>query len=233
MEIINEEIKILIVEDQVIVALEIKRSLEKFGFTITDIVTNYYDAIDSVKANEPTIIFMDINLENGKDGIDTAIKIKTIKDIPIIYLTAFSDDTTMYRAIATEPLNYILKPFKIEELKSSILLSIYKIKNKKTHINSNGYKHIGFDYYYDIKNKNLFYKEKHIKLSPNERRFFKLLIDANGNSVSFSYLEEQIWGTKDISESTLRTLVYRLSGKLEFKLIEAIPSFGYRLANKK
>ena len=230
MEIINKNIKILIVEDEVIVALEIKKTLEKYKFSVTDTVTNYYDAIDSVKSNEPDIIFMDIKLENSKDGVKTATKIKTIKDIPIIYLTAFSDEQTIYRAIETQPVSYIIKPFKREELKSSVLLGIYKFNNKDKQISNHSYTNIGYNYYYDFKCSNLFYKDEHIKLSLNERKFIELLIKAKGSELSFEYIEEQIWNDREVSESTLRTLVYRLSAKLEFKLIKSIPSYGYKLA---
>ena len=229
MEIVNENIKVLIVEDEVIVALEIKNALQRYGFTVTDTVTNYYDAIDSVKSNDPTIVFMDINLENSKDGIETAIKIKSIKNIPIVYLTAFSDEKTMFRAIETEPTSYIIKPFKREELKSNILLAMYKLENNKKPIIYNDYYDIGHNHYFDLEKKNLFYKEKHIKLSSNERSFLNLLVLAKGNEVSFSYIEDHIWNGKEVSESTLRTLVYRLSAKLEFKLIKIIPSYGYKL----
>ncbi len=70
---------------------------------------------------------MDINLKNSKDGIETAKEIQKIENIPIIYLTAYSDENTIERAIKTNPISYLLKPFKREELKSTILLGLYKI----------------------------------------------------------------------------------------------------------
>ena len=80
-----EETKILIVEDESIVALDIKSAVLRLGFQVSDTVTNYFDAITSVKANEPDIVLMDINLKNSKDGIETATDIKRIKNIPIVY----------------------------------------------------------------------------------------------------------------------------------------------------
>jgi len=230
MEIINQNIKILIVEDEIIVALEIKRALEIYGFSVTDTVTNSHDAISSVKNILPDIIFMDINLENSKDGIETAIEIQKLSNIPIVYLTAFSDEKTMYRAIETQPMNYIIKPFKREDLKSSVLLSIYKIRNKSNKIINNVCTPIGHNYYFNLKDNDLFYKEKFIKLSKNECKFLRLLVEAKGYEVPFEYIEDYIWNGRGVSDSTLRTLVYRLSAKLEFKLIKKISTYAYKLA---
>jgi DNA-binding response OmpR family regulator len=224
------KIKILIVEDEPIVALDIKNTIMKLGYLVTDIKPNYTDALASIKRDEPDIIFMDIHLENSKDGIEIVKEIKKSKNIPIIYLTAFSDDKTMQKAIETNPVSYIMKPFKRVELKSSILLSIYKMKNIDKMPMDIQYTPIGFDYYYDLKNDNLFYKMQPIQISLNEKKFLRLLITANGQIVPLSTIEEYIWQNSSISDSTFRTLVYRLRSKLEFKIIETIPSFGYRLS---
>lgn len=224
-----QKVKILIVEDEPIVALDIKNTLIKLGQTVTDTVTNYDDTLLSVKENEPDIIFMDIHLENSINGIEIVEKIKKTKDIPVVYLTAFSDDNTMQKAIATNPVSYILKPFKRDELKSSIMLSIYKINNLNKVVLDNKYTSIGFDYYYDLKNDNLFYKDQPIQISINEKKFLRLLIAANGQIVPFRTIEEYIWQNTNMSSSAFRTLVYRLRSKLNFKLIETVPSFGYKL----
>lgn len=221
--------KILVVEDETIVALDIKSALRKLGFEVTATVTNHDDAIKSVKANEPDLILMDINLENSKDGIQTAHDIQKIKNIPILYLTAFSDDETISRAIKTNPVGYLIKPFKREELKSTVQLGLHKIDmTNQTNIDKNC-QHLGFDYYYDLQNQNLFYKTAPIKLSIKENLLLKILVEANGSIVPFSELEYHIWPDDPISNSTLRTLIYRLRTKLEYKLIETIPSFGCKL----
>ena len=223
-------IKILIVEDEPIVALDIKNTLIKLGYSITDIVANYDDAIESVSLNEPDIIFMDIHLENSRNGIEIAKEIAKSKNISIIYLTAFSDDDTMQKAIETNPISYIIKPFKREELKSSILLSIYKMENTSKVLIDTEFTPIGFDYYYDSQNDNLYYKKRPIQISVNEKKFLKLLIEADGQIVPFLTIEEYIWDGSTMSSSAFRTLVYRLRSKLEFKLIETVPSFGYKLS---
>ena len=230
MEIENKT-KILIVEDEKIIALDIKESILDLGFDVTQTVKNYDEAILSIKQNEPDIILMDINLKNSKDGIQTASDIQKIKNIPIIYLTAFCDDNTINRAIKTNPVGYLIKPFKTDELKSTILLGLFKAKQEK-YLETNlikGYKHLGSNYYYDDKKQNLYYESKPIKLTPKEKQLLKLLIDAKGAIVSFDIIEYELWDDTKISSSTLRTLIYRLRTKLEYKLIETILQEGCRL----
>lgn len=224
------KLKVLIVEDEPIVALDIKHTLTQLNCIVTDTVANYKDTLSTVQSNEPNLIFMDIHLHNSKNGIETVKELQKSRDIPVIYLTAFSDEDTMQQAIETNPISYILKPFKREEIKYNILLSIYKMDNLNIPLcTTTNYTPIGFDYYYDLKNNNLFYKHQPIRISENEKKFLKLLISANGKIVPFSTIEEHIWQSNTVSESTFRTLVYRLRSKLEFKLIETIPSFGYKL----
>ncbi len=225
------KIKILVVEDETIVALDIRGGILKMGYEVTDTVTNYDDALNSIKINTPDFIIMDINLENSKDGIDTAHDIQKIANIPIIYLSAFSDDDTINRAVETNPLGYLIKPFKREELKTTIRLGLYKISNQNNmNFKSNCFK-LGFDYYYDLAKEKLFYKSIPIRLSKNENQLLRILIDTKGGLVSFEDIEHAIWPDAPISDSTLRTLIYRLRTKLEYKLVETIPTFGCKLTN--
>ncbi len=125
-----DKIDILIVEDEAIVALEIKRTILKIGFGVSNMVTNYNDALASIKEQTPDIIILDIHLRNSKDGIETAKEIQKISNIPIIFLTAFSNDETIERAIETNPIGYIVKPFKRADIKSTLKLAIHKINHR-------------------------------------------------------------------------------------------------------
>lgn len=221
--------KILIVEDEMIVALEMKRCLEKLNFEITNMAKNYNTAINSVRINKPDIILMDINLKNSKDGIETTKKIHSIDKIPVIYITAFCDENTINRAIETNPVSYLIKPFKREELKSNILLGLYKkSQNNKSYSNTNKI-NLGLDYYFSYDKDQLFYKEILIKLSTKENLLLKILIEARGKIVPFEELESFIWPAHSVSKSTLRTLIYRLRSKLEYKLIETISVVGCKI----
>jgi two-component system, response regulator PdtaR len=103
--------KLLIVEDESIVALELESRLTDLGYSVCGIVASGEDAINLAIAEKPNIILMDINIKGPIDGVVTAEKIKEIIDIPIIFLTAFTDSNTLQRAKITEPYGYIVKPF--------------------------------------------------------------------------------------------------------------------------
>lgn len=221
--------KVLIVEDETIVALEIKKVLEKLDFIVTDMATGYDSALESVKRTKPDIILMDIDLRDDKDGIDVAIQIQKNNNIPIIYTTAYSDEKTLNRAIETNPVTYLIKPFKREELKSNILLGIYKSKNEVVPAIDKSLMRLGFDYYFDKVNDKLYYKDMFIKLGLKERQLLRILIRANGAIVTFEDLEYKIWHNHTISNSTLRTLIYRLRSKLHYDLIETISNVGCRV----
>ena len=108
-------------------------------------------------------------------------------------------------------------------------MSVYKINNSNNQDINYKYNHIGSDYYFDMEHSNLYFKDQPIQLSVNEKKFLKILIEANGQIVDADKIQEQIWPDSDISDSAFRTLLYRLRIKLEYKLIETIPSFGYKL----
>ena len=96
--------------------MDIQRRLKKLGYDVPAIVCSGEEAIKKVKENKPDLVLMDINLHGEMDGIETASKIHSFSDIPVIYLTAYSDDKTLERAKITEPFAYMIKPFKDREL---------------------------------------------------------------------------------------------------------------------
>ncbi|WP_333805525.1 response regulator [Sulfurospirillum sp.] len=221
--------KLLIVEDESIVALDIKNALVKLGHEVIACVTNADDAIACIKNNRPDIIIMDIHLNHSKDGIETAEEIQRIAHIPIIYLTAFADDETISRAVKTNPIGYLIKPFKREELKSTILLGLHKKTMAEGTVVDAYLTPLGSNYSYDLHGEQLFYNTIPIKLSINENLLLKILIEAKGKVISFTELEYFIWPNSPISRSTLRTLIYRTRAKLEYKIIETIPFVGCKL----
>lgn len=119
-------LKILIVEDEKIVALDIKNTVKKLGYDVVDVVSSGERAIRSVHEVKPDLILMDIVLKGNIDGIEAAEKILSEFNIPIVYLTAYSDHKTISRAKVTEPFGYILKPFDERELGTGIEIAVYK-----------------------------------------------------------------------------------------------------------
>lgn len=117
-------LNILVVEDERITARDIKYSLEKLGYCVPAVVSRGEDAIEGSADYHPDLVLMDIVLKGEIDGIEAADIIRDRYHIPVIFLTAYSDDDTLKRAGITEPFGYILKPFDDRELHSSIQIAI-------------------------------------------------------------------------------------------------------------
>jgi len=122
----NVNAKILIVEDERIVALDISATLKTLGYKIAGIAVSGNEAQDIVVKEKPDLILMDISLKGELDGIQTAEIIQNNNNIPIIYLTAYADEDTLARAKITEPYGYIIKPYDKKILYSVIEMALYK-----------------------------------------------------------------------------------------------------------
>lgn len=122
---------ILIVEDERIVADDIRMSLERLGYSVCGIVSSGEEAVEKAKGMRPDLVLMDIVLQGKMNGIEAAEVIRSGFDIPIVYLTAYSDHNTLERAKTSEPFGYILKPFEDRDLKTTIEMALYKHKMEK------------------------------------------------------------------------------------------------------
>lgn len=120
------ETKILVVEDEVIMALALENALQSMGYVTMGNVPTGVQAIESVRKNPPDLILMDIKLEGDIDGIETVREIHKFNEIPVIYLTAYSDSDILSRAISTNPYGYLIKPYKIRELQTTIETAVNK-----------------------------------------------------------------------------------------------------------
>lgn len=118
--------KILVVEDEMIISMEIKQKLQAMGYIVTGQAITGESAIQKAGEIQPDLVLMDIRLKGDMDGISAAKRIIELHDLPIIFLTAHSDKATLERAIAVSPSGYLLKPFKERELMTNIEMSLHK-----------------------------------------------------------------------------------------------------------
>lgn len=114
----SETISILLVEDEFVSAMLMQKQLKFIGYALSHHVTTGEDAIDFARQNPPDIILMDIRLAGEIDGIEAAAEIKSVSDIPIIFLTGYDDQTVRERAEKTNPLDFLVKPLEINKLKA-------------------------------------------------------------------------------------------------------------------
>ena len=118
--------KVLIVEDELIVAKDIKHSLERINYEVVGLASDVSEVIELIEEYHPDIVLMDIMLRGGESGIDAAEIIRKQYKIPVIFLTAYADSATLERAKRAESYGYIIKPFKVVDLQTSIELAVYK-----------------------------------------------------------------------------------------------------------
>lgn len=128
----SNKTKILIVEDEMVIAANVSLQLNELGYEVTGIVPRGEEALLHIQENTPDIILLDINLKGNLDGIETAQAMQKTHNIPVIYLTANVDDAHFNRAKATHPYGFIAKPFKKLDLQRAIELTIQQIEINKS-----------------------------------------------------------------------------------------------------
>lgn len=123
--------QILIVEDEVIIAKDLQSMLRRLGYDVPLTVGTGEKAIAAAIANQPDLIVMDINLRGAIDGVQAATTISKQQDVPIVYLTANSDEATMQRAKVTDPFGFLIKPFEERTLHAGIEMALFKHRTEK------------------------------------------------------------------------------------------------------
>ncbi len=124
-------VKVLIVEDEAITALELEYHLQQLGYQVVDKVVSGEQAVRRASALRPDLILMDVHLEGTMDGIEAAQLIRESQDVPVVFLTAFGDEQTLNRANATGPFGYVIKPFQESELRANIEVALSKYRSHR------------------------------------------------------------------------------------------------------
>jgi len=220
--------KILVVEDEPIVAKDISSTLKKLGHEVVGWGINEETTLSLIAEYKPDVVFMDINLEEEVNGIEIAQSIRhDNQTIKIIYLTAYADEKTIDEAVKTSPSGYIVKPFNRKDL--DITLKIALSSGNEDLEGSQALLDLGQGYLYDDKTKSLFYKEIPIALTSSELKLFGICLEYKGKIVSHEQIDEHIWPNKAVSESTRRGLHFRLRTKLNNQLFETVIGVGCRI----
>jgi signal transduction histidine kinase len=119
----NQPARILVVEDESIVAFNLQQRLSMLGYDVPAIAVSGQESIDLVSQMQPDLVLMDIHIQGDMDGIEVAAKLRETHAVPVIYLTAYSEDSTLDRARKTQPYGYLLKPFSERELHATIQMA--------------------------------------------------------------------------------------------------------------
>lgn len=125
------KVKIVVVEDEIIIADHLCETLENLGYEVFEPAISYTEGKELIDTERPDIAILDINLSGRKDGIDLAKYIRENHDIPFIFLTSFADKATLERAKQVNPPAYLIKPFNKEELYTSIEIALFNYQKTK------------------------------------------------------------------------------------------------------
>lgn len=219
------KIKILIIEDESILALQLKNVLESAGYEVAGVASNSDAAIGFVKSTNIDIIITDIQIKGELNGIQTVELIHRTKKIPTIFLTAFHDDSVLKEVSKVSFTGYIVKPYLDEQLLREVRLTSlrYGLDGAKS------VTELGNGYHYNQNERSLYCCNKIIELTKQELSLVQLLIQNIGQVVSIEAVELMLWYDKAVSESSRRQLLFRLKAKLQGLNIETVKGVGYRL----
>ena len=121
-----QQVNIMVVEDEKIVAADIRQNLTMLGYMVPAVIASGEEAIRKAAEHCPDLVLMDIRLNGKIDGIEAAKIVQARLNVPVVFITAFADEATIQRAKSTEPYGYIIKPFGKKELQSTIEIALYK-----------------------------------------------------------------------------------------------------------
>lgn len=221
-------IHVLIVEDEPIPAEYLKSIIEGVeGFCVVGIVDNEDDIFKAIHTQNIDIIFMDIMIKGAVSGAEVALKIRTLdKDILIMFLTAYSESEMIEYAVDADAFAYLLKPYRPDEIVANLELAKKKLhKKEKVQLPPSTLKLIN-NYTFDTLQNRLFLDNSEIKLTTKERDLLSLLASKLPSSVNSETILEEL----NITELSLRSLLYRFRNKTNKDLITSIKGIGYKLA---
>lgn len=215
---------ILILEDDPYISADIKMLVDETNEFNGFIASDMPSALKLVQNNSISIAICDIKVKGLVDGIDIASMLQNLYGCQIIFLTSFKDENTLIRASKVDFSGFILKPFREEELITSL-----KLCAMKSSLNLIDYK-ITNEYWFDQKHQQLFFHNQPINLTSKEQQLFLLLLYSRGKIVPFSYIDEIVW-CEYVSDTTRRQLLHRLKTKLSGLSFKNIKFVGYMMEN--
>lgn len=225
----EEQIRIMLVEDDEILAREMKSFLDKWNYR-TNVVVDFSDVLKEFTKCHPHLILMDVNLPYF-DGFYWCQKIREVSEVPIIYVSSRNDDRDKIMAIAQGGDDFIEKPFHLELLKAKIDAILrrayqYKVKDRI---------YLQQDLYFEEHMSALIYQEKEVELTKSEKKILGALMKERPKVVTRDELMQVLWSTNEfVSDSTLTTLISRLRTKLDaicgIDMIKTRKGQGYYIA---
>lgn len=235
---INITNNILIVEDEWINADFLSDLVLSFGHNVIGIAKSAKDALEILSSNPCDLIFMDINIKGPIDGIQLARQLNITKKIPIIFITAFGDSETINEASETNIYGFVVKPFNSSHIEAVLSVAIARMTKEQKEIKiiapvDKSQLDLGNGYKYNFELKTLYFENKPISFSQNESKLLFLLCSSYGDIIPLTIIRSDIWGEKDVKDSTIRDTILRVRKKIPILSLENISATGYSLRKEK
>ena len=219
------KLKVLIIEDEIIVALHIRKIVVLLGHSVVNIAKNSSDALEYAKNTRVDLVISDIKIDADIDGIECCKILQSKYKTPVVFVTAYRDIATLKKASGVDFVGYLVKPFREDELETMINLVVlrYGLTSEKARYIIND------RYSYCYKIEELFYNDNPVELTKKENKLLLSLIEANGSIVSYNTLEHNIWRGEQVGDGTRRQLVHRFKQKAPNFPIKLLKGLGYKL----
>ena len=233
----EKEMKILIVEDEIIPANYLKKVLMHEGYELLPIVSKGQEAINMARRESPDIILMDVMLKDHISGCDAALTISQENpNILIVFLTAFSDNEMIDFAVKSKAFGYLLKPYRDKEILATLELAKAQLHNPPTskeneNANENEKLELVDDYSYNSSTQTLFFKTQEVPCGPKALKLIALLCKQKNSTVKIEDILETLWDTVK-PQQTLRSLIHRIREQTSPNLIVNVNKLGYKIGLK-
>lgn len=203
-------LNILILEDDLVISLHITKTLKKLGFRNIFKSSNANDALEIAHKNKIDLLFSDIKINGEIDGVDTAKILQSLYKLPVIFITAYNDKSTLNRVCEVDFVGYLIKPYRVDELETLIFFAISKFELLKDDINIIQIQ----NYEYNKMTKELIYNNILINLTKKEQLFVSLMFSNVNTIVPYEIIDQSIWQNSYVLDYTRRTFLSRIRKKL-------------------
>ncbi len=218
--------KIIIVEDDALIALFIESSLEQLNYEVLGRFVDASSAIEFVKENDVDLALMDIEIEGSVDGLQCARILQMNHKVSSIFVTSHKESEVIKEAMEVEPLGFLIKPIEESDIEAALALASrsFKKEDKPLKTVANGYE-------YNLEFKTLKFQDVIVKLGKNELKLVHILFKNLNNTVSSEEIMNYIWEEVLENDEALRQLIYRTRKKVPSLGISSSSKVGYAITS--
>ena len=221
---IEVDMNIVVVEDDALIALFIKESVEELGHCVVGLFDEAAAVIAFVKETKPDLVLMDIEIKGSVDGIACAAALQNRYGVPSIFVTSHKESAVINDAMDVAPLGFLIKPIEESDLEAGLALAARALRHVKP-LQKNVVGAYEFSFEYNTLKKD----DVVVKLGKNELKLVAILFKNLNNTVSAEEIMRHIWGSILESDESLRQLIYRTRKKVPGLEINSSSKIGYSI----